>query len=245
MVGLTTWWWCDVFHTRKRQRQPVTSNGMRTFHHFFISYVCPVPCARITPWPSNEIMTITRIQLHTKKTIHIQWEATSKPLLHNLPHPHRKRCTSFTCHFWAHQKRDMLVQLRFGPIHKFERKVSDENGQNSLSWLYVKSRNESKGNKRTANSANANTLPKHILGPSENVSKCLWPWISFGTCVSSSSHRSGTNDFALGPQNFSLRLVKAKGECKMVPLGITRELKIWPDAVSIGSLNGIMSSSAA
>ena len=41
--------------------------------------------------------------------------------------------------------------------------------------LYVKTRNESKGDNRTSNSAKANPLPRHILGPSENVSKCLWP----------------------------------------------------------------------
>ena len=168
-----------------------------------------------------------------------------QPLLHNLPHPHRKHCTWFTSHFRARQEGNMHVQLRFRPIHKFERIVSDENGQNSLLWLCVKSRNESEGDKHTSSSAKANPLPKHIFGPSENVSKCLWPWISFGACGPSSSHRSGTNDFALGPQNFSLRLVKIIGECRMVPLGITRELKICPDAVSIGSLSGMMSSSIA
>ena len=99
--------------------------------------------------------------------------------------------------------------------------------------------------KHTLNSARANPLPRHILGPSENVSKCLWPWISFGTSGFSSSHRSGANDFALGPQNFSLRLVKTIGECTMVPLGIKRESKICPDAVSTGALSGITSSSTA
>ena len=99
--------------------------------------------------------------------------------------------------------------------------------------------------KHTLNSARANPLPKHILGPSENVSKCLWPWMSPGIFGFSSSHRSGTNDFALRPQNFSLRLVKTIGECNIVPLGITREFKVCPVAVSIGALSGITSSSTA
>ena len=53
-------------------------------------------------------------------------------LLRNLPYPHRKRCALFTGYFRAGQDRDMPVQLRFRPIHKFKGKVSDENGQNSL-----------------------------------------------------------------------------------------------------------------
>jgi hypothetical protein len=61
----------------------------------------------------------------------------------------------------------------------------------------------------------------------------------------SSSHRSGVNIFALGPQSISLRLVNTIGECKMVPLGITREFKVCPDAVVIGALSGITSSSTA
>ncbi len=91
----------------------------------------------------------------------------------------------------------------------------------------------------TLNSVNAKFLPKQILGPSENESRCL---CTFGF---SWKNRSGLNSFESGPQDLSLRLVKMSGADKIVPLVTTRESITCPDAVSIGMPNGMTSSPAA
>jgi len=102
------------------------------------------------------------------------------------------------------------------------------------------------GGSLTLNSANAKLFPKHILGPSENVNICRYPWISFALPkLSISSHRSGSNSLELGPQNSSARFRYGIGDVMTVPLRTKRLVISSPAAVVIGVLNGMMSSSAA
>src|SRR6266478_6273290 len=67
----------------------------------------------------------------------------------------------------------------------------------------------------------------------------------FGWIVEFWSHRSGTNCFASGPQSSSDRLKNGNGMDTLVPLGIVIESTVSPEAVFVGVLNGMMSSSAA
>jgi len=61
---------------------------------------------------------------------------------------------------------------------------------------------------------------------------------------SGSSHRSGSNSLALGPQNVSERFMYLRGEVTMVPLLMTSLDTCSPVAVVTGKLKGMMSSSA-
>lgn len=98
---------------------------------------------------------------------------------------------------------------------------------------------------RTLNSASAKLLPKQILGPSENVRRFLCPEISLDLVSEVSSHLSGSNSFAFGPQNTSERFMARIGEETTVPLATVRLYTVSPVLVVIGDVNGITSSSAA
>lgn len=83
--------------------------------------------------------------------------------------------------------------------------------------------NNRNANTRTLNSAKANALPKQLLGPSENVSKCLYPWISFHLPPSPSppppppNHLSGLNTPPSSPHITFDRLIHLIGDVTNVP----------------------------
>lgn len=100
----------------------------------------------------------------------------------------------------------------------------------------------------TLNSATAKPFPKHILGPSANVNKCLCPCISLACrgMPSSRIHRDGWNCFASGPHNALERLMDAMGAVTTVPRGIERRVTgFGENGMRIGLLRGITSSSVA
>ena len=100
---------------------------------------------------------------------------------------------------------------------------------------------------RTLNSASAKCRPRHVLGPSTNVSKCLCPWIScarFGI-PSSASQRAGLNSFASAPQKRTALFIMWIGTVTSWPFVTAMLSTSCPFAARIGSESGMMSSSAA
>lgn len=97
----------------------------------------------------------------------------------------------------------------------------------------------------TLNSASAKLLPRHILGPSEKVRRWRCPEISLAGTSKSTSHRSGSNSFALDPQNASDKLIARIGEATIVPFLITILVTVFPVLVTTGELRGMTSSSVA
>lgn len=129
-------------------------------------------------------------------------------------------------------RNDDLVPVRYGQRH-----VRSEQGQ-LATGVHI----------HTLTSATANPFPKHVLGPSANVSKCLCPCISFACrgMPSSRVHRAGLNCFASGPHNALERLIDAMGTVTTVPRGIEKwVIGVGVNGVTTGWLRGIMSSSVA
>jgi len=96
-------------------------------------------------------------------------------------------------------------------------------------------------------SVKAKFLPRHILGPNPNVSRCLYPWISADLAPAASSdsfnHRFGLNWAASAPHSASDLLTPTTGIRMLVPLGTKMVEVKSPDAVRMGCVSGIVSSS--
>ena len=98
-------------------------------------------------------------------------------------------------------------------------------------------------------SVTAKILPKHILGPYPNVSRCLYPCISDDLAPAASSdsfnHRFGLNWAASAPHSASELLTPTMGIRMIVPLGTKMASVRSPEAVRIGWVRGRVSFSCA
>ena len=96
-------------------------------------------------------------------------------------------------------------------------------------------------------SVTAKVFPKQVLGPSINVNKWWYPWISLDEAVrpaSLSNHRSGSHSEADSPQIASERLTAATGIVTIVPEPIIMLSNFLPERVVTGVENGTTSSIA-